>query len=340
MDEGNTAPQLLTRPGEGIYNDGAGAIENNSPFQTVWLDEEDRDNRLDQVNAKLAAEGREPGNPIVFEGNAPADITENVPLAKLRAAEPASPPSPKFWIGAPNAIKGPTEVVLHRQSGNHLLVIGQRDDAVLAMFGIGMVTLSAQFPADGAKFVVIDGSPPGSPERGFLDGIAKSLPQEVATTSEKDVGELVGELAAELKARQESSDAGSAPPIFVFINGVQKYKKLRYDEDLAYSFDASATEGNPAIQLADIIGEGSALGIHLIASVDSYNNLMRALSRKALGEFELRVLFQMSANDSAALVDSTKAGGLGMHRALFYNEHEGYLETFRPYAQPPAGWLP
>ena len=42
----------------------------------------------------------------------------------------------------------------------------------------------------------------------------------------------------------------------------------------------------------------------------------------------------MSANDSASLIDSPKASNLGLHRALFYNEHEGSLETFRPYASP------
>ena len=53
----------------------------------------------------------------------------------------------------------------------------------------------------------------------------------------------------------------------------------------------------------------------------------------------MRVVFQMSANDSASLIDSPKASNLGLHRALFYNEHEGYLETFRPYAMPQPDWL-
>ena len=65
----------------------------------------------------------------------------------------------------------------------------------------------------------------------------------------------------------------------------------------------------------------------------------RYLSRKALTEFEMRVLFQMSANDSASLIDSPKAGALGLHRALFYNASEGHLETFRPYSLPPADWF-
>jgi hypothetical protein len=73
--------------------------------------------------------------------------------------------------------------------------------------------------------------------------------------------------------------------------------------------------------------------------VDTYNNLNRSFSRKALGEFEMRVVFQMSANDSASLIDSPKASNLGLHRALYYNEQEGTLETFRPYAAPDATWL-
>ena len=47
----------------------------------------------------------------------------------------------------------------------------------------------------------------------------------------------------------------------------------------------------------------------------------------------------MSANDSASLIDDPKASSLGLNRALFYNEQEGYLETFRPYALPDAGWV-
>ena len=49
MDDSNPAPRMLTRPGEGIYNDSAGALEANSPFQVVWLPDEERDEALQQV---------------------------------------------------------------------------------------------------------------------------------------------------------------------------------------------------------------------------------------------------------------------------------------------------
>src|SRR5205814_5535359 len=47
MDDDNPAPRLLSRPGEAIYNDAAGAIEGNSPFQVVWLSEEERERWLE-----------------------------------------------------------------------------------------------------------------------------------------------------------------------------------------------------------------------------------------------------------------------------------------------------
>lgn len=66
---------------------------------------------------------------------------------------------------------------------------------------------------------------------------------------------------------------------------------------------------------------------------------MRSLSRKALSEFEMRVVFQMSANDSASLIESPAANDLGLHRAIFYNGQQGWTETFRPYALPDDAWL-
>ena len=45
------------------------------------------------------------------------------------------------------------------------------------------------------------------------------------------------------------------------------------------------------------------------------------------------------ANDSASLIDTPKASTLGLHRAIYYNEQQGYLELFRPYALPSVDWV-
>jgi hypothetical protein len=124
----------------------------------------------------------------------------------------------------------------------------------------------------------------------------------------------------------------------VVIHGLQRFKKLRQEDDFLFSMDDTPAGPNPAKVLADLASEGGAAGIHLLAGVDTWNNVGRWLPRKVMAEFEMRVLFQMSANDSANLIDSPAAGSLGLHRALLYNEALGSVETFRPYAEPEAGW--
>ena len=124
----------------------------------------------------------------------------------------------------------------------------------------------------------------------------------------------------------------------MIIRDIQRFGKLRYEEDFSFSSSAE-TAVSPGALLNQLITDGPSTGIHIIITCDTYNNVNRFLSRKAFSEFEMRVLFQMSASDSASLIDNPKAGSLGLHRALFYNEQEGQLETFRPYALPPSQWV-
>jgi len=335
MDDNNPAPRLLSRPGEGIYNDAAGAIHGNSPFQVVWLPDDERDLQLEKVHVLAEQRGFGGAGPIVFEGNAPADIRENAVLRSvLEGAEPALSTPPRCWIGSPNSIKGPTEIVFHPRSGNHLLIVGQRDETIATMLAVTLVALAAQRPAGKARFILFH---TGGPDAGdLLAQVSASLP--VTVVQPNDAARVMNELAAELRARSEGTAPADAPPVFVIIHGLQKFKKLRHEDDFDFSGGSDASP-SPGAQLNALITEGSSHGIHLIVTFDTFNNIGRSLSRKALGEFEMRVVFQMSANDSASLIDSPQAGNLGLHRALFYNEHEGYLETFRPYAAPAPGWL-
>jgi hypothetical protein len=337
MDENNPAPRLLSRPGEGIYNDMAGMSEGNSPFQAVWIGDDERDVWLEKVRARAdQSNGKFPG-PIVFEGNAPADLRENPVLRNLLAAPGAQGSSfARIWLGAPNSIKGPTEAAFQRRSGSNLLIVGQRDEAVLAMVASGLISLSAQFPRGGVKFIVFESTAPGSPERAFLERVVRAVPHEIILAKPSELSEVLARLSEDLQQRT-SNEHAPTPEMFLFLHGMQNLKKLKQDDDFAFSTADSGA--NPATQLQKLNSEGPSHGIHVIATLDTYNNVNRFLGRKALSEFEMRVLFQMSTNDSASLCDDPKASTLGLHRALFYNEQEGYLETFRPYALPSGEWI-
>jgi hypothetical protein len=337
MDQDNPAPRLLSRPGEGIYNDAAGALEGNSPFQAVWLSDKTRDGYLAKIRERADQNAEQYPGPIVFEGNAPADVQENIPLRLALQKVPSQIPAQAgVWLGAPNSIKGPTEAVFRRQSGGNLLVVGQSEERTTTILAVSLVSLAAQFPKAGARFVVFDSTPPGFPQREFLERIVKTVPHETVQGSNSNLAEVMTSLAEELKRRAENESAG--PEIFVLIQGLQNFKKLRQEDEFSFS-SSSGDAPTPAAILLNLITEGSARGIHVIVTCDTYNNVSRYLGRKTLSEFEMRVVFQMSASDSASLIDSPNAATLGLNRALFYNDREGSLETFRPYAQPDGGWI-
>lgn len=341
MDQDNPAPRLLSRPGEGIYNDSAGSIEGNSPFQAVWLPEPVRDEFLEKVRERADHDPHQYPGPFVFEGNAPAEVRENRLLNDLLAAAASSPvQAGRIWLGAPNSIKGPTEAVFQRQSGNNLLVVGQNEEATLAMLGVSLVSLAAQFPVGSARFILLDSFAPGSPQAEFLDRVIAAIPHPIARPKAGGLAELMGNLDEELSQRAGSEDdAAKAPATYLIIHGLENFKKLRQEDEFSFSSAPAEAGVNPAAVFLNLIGEGPSHGFHVIATCDTYNNVSRFLGRKPLSEFSMRVLFQMSASDSAALIDAPDAGNLGMHRAIFFNDREGYLETFRPYARPDNAWI-
>jgi hypothetical protein len=189
------------------------------------------------------------------------------------------------------------------------------------------------------RIIVCDGSAPDSPPRLYLERVVQAIPHNVTLAKPGDLGDLLKGLNDEMKQRGEEDHGTDAPATFLLMHGLQKFNKLRYEEEFGFSTPDENAPPNPALLLNNLICEGTRLGFHVIATCDTYNNVNRFLSRKAFSEFEMRVLFQMSANDSASLIDNPKASTLGMHRALYFNEQEGYLETFRPYALPGNDWI-
>ena len=340
MDDNNPAPRLLSRPGEGIYNDSAGSVEGNSPFQTVWLPDEVRDAYLGKVRERAEPEPHGVcGADCVRGKRARRRAGKRGCSANCSKPDPSKPAaSPRIWLGAPNSIKGPTEAVFHRQSGNNLLIVGQHDEAVLAIFPSRWCRWRPSIRRDAARFILFDGSPAGTPARAFLEKIVQAVPHPITVANNSNLAEIMNGLAADLKGRSDDEQAARTPAVFLFFHGLQKWNKLRYEEDYGFSGGGEAA-ANPGAQLNQLICEGASHGFHVLAACDTYNNANRFLSKKAFSEFEMRVLFQMSANDSASLIDSPKANALGLHRALFYNEQEGYLETFRPYALPGGEWI-
>ena len=71
----------------------------------------------------------------------------------LEAAEAKPVAAPRIWLGAPNAIKEPTSATFPRQSGSHLLIVGQNEEAQRTLMALALIALAAQHPHGAARFV-------------------------------------------------------------------------------------------------------------------------------------------------------------------------------------------
>ncbi len=354
-DERNQAARFLSRPGEAIYNDQNGLVTANQPFQVVWLPDRERAESLEQVSQLAESRGVVAPPPIVFEGNAPADPRENNALGGVlkRPAVPAgvegAASSGSFahtaWLGSAVAIKPPTSVTFARHGGSNLLLVGHQGGAALGIMSAAAIALAAQargnVASEGAApsgLLVFDGTRPGEEGEGAWRKVVAACGEGARLVEPREVAAVIGQVAEEL-ARREAETDERGPSIYLMFYNAARFRELRKGED---DFSFSLDRDKPAAadkQLAEILKNGPALGIHTLVWCDSYNSVTRLFDRVALREFEIRVALQMSAADSSNFIDSPAASQLSPHRALVYNDETGQAEPFRPYGVPSDEWL-
>ena len=361
LGDNNSAARLLSRPGEAIYNDAGGAVESNSPFQVAWLPDEQREKLLRRVTTRAEADGVRTPPAVVFEGNVSARLADNAELKQ--AAETGQPPRKSVvYLGEPVAIKAPTHVPMRRQAGGNLLVIGQQEENVSAAVAAAVVSLAltdtfrgddADAPPGRPAFRILDGTPADSPRAGALREVAAALDLDAEFVDFRALPDVMADLRDELRDRLDPASPTRAS-VYVVVNALQRFRALQRDTDSAFGLPSGGSSfgdilgddapkevpaAKPDEVLAELLRDGPSVGLHCVVSVDTLAQLERRLSRESIREFDAKVLFQMSANDSSVLIDSPAANRLGFYRGLLASEEQGTLEKFRPYGPPDAAAL-
>jgi S-DNA-T family DNA segregation ATPase FtsK/SpoIIIE len=373
LSEDNAAARLLSRPGEAIYNDKGGMLEGNSPFQIAWLGDAEREKHLEAIAAKargwrggVGGMGvGELAKPVVFEGNRAAELLEAPAAAavlRTPVREEAGGAAARVLLGEAVAIKDPTAAVLSRQSGGNLLMVGQREEQAAGMLAAATAQLLARHPVGRVsagdeelpRVTLLDGLPTDSALFGRVGAAAATWLERTAEGGAggggaraaglwqpgyRDAETAVGLLYAELQRRMAAGDVATPwPAVYLVVVGAQRFRALRKGEDdFGMSFGDGAGEGRavPADkQLLALLRDGPTVGMFGVLWYDTVASLDRSLPRGTLREFDSRVVMQMSASDSAALIDAPSAGTLGANRALLFVESQGTIEKFRPWRLP------
>lgn len=345
LGDDNAAARILSRPGEAIYNDMNGLVDGNKPFQAACLPVDEREDFLSTIQ-KIAVE-REynaSSSQIVFEGNAPAEISTNKHLEIALTGSSDARSEVSAWVGEPIAIREPTKAVFRRQNGSNVLVVGQNAEAALGVTIGALVSIVAQTRrlCDPKQPVVhlVDFSPQSLENASALKDIASWLSPWIQLAGRREIEQVVDELSREVKSRVGSDDTKS-PPRFLIVFGLQRIRALRKSDTFRVPpiGPGPQTPATPSEQFLDVLRDGPDHGIHALVWCDTVTNLKRAIDHVGLREFDTRLLFQMSREDSSTLVDSAVASKLGLHRAILLDEEVGDAEVFRPYGLPDETWF-
>ena len=340
LSDENTAARMLNRPGEAIYNDQNGLVAGNSPFQVVWLPDDQRQEHLASIRQCQLAEKHSTEPTIVFEGNVPADPLENDALREVFSQEhSAEATEPTIWLGSAVKIGPPTQLILRRQGGSHLLIVGGEEPLALGILANAVLALAGQQQGLPAQMTVLDGTRAESTEQGAWKTIANTTAAaNIQRIGPRQAAAVIQTLADEVDRRNGDADRHHLPHYLV-IHDLAQFRDLRVTET-EFSFTSNKDqEASVDQRFRDILREGPRVGVHLLCWCDSYNSLTRSIDRLTLREIDYRVALQISAGDSTSLIDSPAASRLGEHRAILYRDDLGSHVKFRPYGRPSAEWL-
>lgn len=339
LSDDNVAARLLSRPGEAIYNDQGGLIEGNSPFQVCWLPDEVREGYLERVESLVTERPiAETSPPLVFEGSAPAHLSQNESLRNRIESRPAAVPAEvPILLGEAVAIAPATAAILRRQAGANLVTVGQQADPAMAASVAALLSVAAAHRAEDLRIVLLDGTPADDPNAGLLERIGDRLPHECRVVAFRETADAIGELGVELSRRIEEDGPVDGNRVLL-VHGLQRFRVLRRAED-DFSFSDSDAPPTPDKIFAELVREGPEQGMWVVISVDTVQSLERVVDRFSMRSFDQRSLFQQSATDSSTLIDSTSASDLGPNRAVLYSDERGTLEKYRPWSIPSEAFL-
>jgi hypothetical protein len=345
LGEDNTAAERLRYSGQGIYNAGGGRLEANENFQVAYLPKTEQVERLRELPSQPIPHSpltNSIGRRIVFEGHKLA-VWEPETIGNLLKPAQSSDRSTRgdnqpveltntSWVlGDSVSIEPPVLRLLSRSPGRNALIVANQDDLVASVIGSWLATERSR-PGSSTAFWILDGSRSEDSAIQQILKVAKSGSRsetDCKISTLRDVESTMDSLYSELSERLKQPNA-THPSLVVLILNLARFRELRREED--YSFGASGEAGlKPDAVLAKLLSDGPSVGIHVCLWSDSASTLTRWLSRGSMRDIEVRVLAQMSANDSNQLIDSNQANRLDRYVMLLHDDADGRSVKFRPF---------
>jgi hypothetical protein len=181
--------------------------------------------------------------------------------------------------------------------------------------------------SDSAKVFFLNGIRSEEPAMTKVISRLKSNPQTEIINA-RDLEPFVLRLKDDLANRIANPDQFHATHL-ICVGNLSRFRELRRSEEYSFGEDGGATKLDAIF--ADLLRDGPAVGLHVLLWADSASTLSRWLSRQSMRDIELRIVMQMSSNDSNQLIDSNAANRLEPYVALIQDDLDGKPIKFRPF---------
>ncbi len=336
----NPAASRLHHPGQAVYNDQGGRVEGNQAMQIGWLNKAEMIEWLGALPTRGYRNADSStnllGRCVVFDGNRASTWNRKAAARAVEAARATLNPD-ACWcvVGESVAISPAVTIPLTDQAGRNVLLVGSEDEQTASVImSIAGSFVSHHMRDRKPQVSLIQAAKPTDAHCLSLNQrLRDQLPAALVQVADvRGADGLLGEIHATLKSRMETPDSYSDwTPILLNIVNVGRLRTFRPEDEYGMG-SFGETKVTPDKQLEELLRDGPSHHIHVLVHAENANTVSRWLSRSSQRELEIRLLMQMSANDSTHLVDTVAASHLGPHVMLLRDDATSTEARFRPYA--------
>lgn len=317
LAEDNPDARLLTHRGEGILNTSQGVPDANRRFQAAYIAPDERARVVAQLR-HLADERSFTRRPVVFERHAPVAVSD-VPLSVFQQPDATRLRLP---VGLPLTLGGPVVAELRPEPGGNLLVLAPEDEATPDLCILLAALAAASVETWVCDFLGLDA--PWSPVLERLQQLARA-PLTIAR--HRDTTETLRRVAETVAQRHDRKEYRNVSQVLM-LAGLHRAR------------DLDPVEMTEASELLErILRDGSDVGVHVICWCDRPVSLQRRLSSSAVRELSLRLVGQMSKEDSFQIIDSDLAAQLDSSQLALDDHDRSTTVRVRRFDMPPLTWF-
>ena len=356
----NDGVDLLSadNPGQAIYNSDCGNVVANTVFRVAYIEQEEQDTYLQYISEN-EPRFNYPTTRVML-----SNVEDNIynPLQRFARGENYKFTDNAILVGEPLKLINNMKIVFKQKQGSNLLVIGNDEQKARTLFTFAALSLSLHtltknsyhhpkaptiYLFDYAPLEVFE-------EKGdTLLTLSQKLPKFIKYIPFDEAEEAMKELYQMFKRREKGAE--QSEELYMFVYGLQRARNLRssdvykknvkfdeFDEfgEDAYqeskrNFSQEYLTVKPYDMFFNLLQRGASFGINAIIWEDNFKLFMNSYA-DMLPNFDMRIAFTMSDDDSINFIEEVDGSKIGENGAVYnYNGNQ----KFRPYKKPDAEWL-